>query len=111
MRRAEIISLVAVLFLSLGLYGCSGPDNANEYLMRGMQNAASGDLLSAIEDFTEAINLEPQNTALYVARASVYDSNGDYQSAIDDYEMAIELNPNLEAGLERQLNYLRDKAS
>jgi Flp pilus assembly protein TadD len=53
----------------------------------------SGDNARAIEDYTEAIRLDPANTEFYSSRASVYAESGDDARAIEDYSQAIRLEP------------------
>jgi Tfp pilus assembly protein PilF len=98
-------------FLTLGACGSSEPKTGNEYLMRGMQRGASGDMSGAVEDYTNAIRLKPENAAFYATRAMAYDMMGEYQLAVNDYERAIEIQPQLEAGLKEQLGHLRAKAN
>ncbi len=47
----------------------------------------------AIDDYTKAIKLNPQDAAAYYNRGIAYDDLGEYQKAIDDYTKAIELAP------------------
>jgi serine/threonine-protein kinase len=47
----------------------------------------------AIEAYTKAIELNPNDFGLYNNRAVVYHATGEYEKAIADYGKAIELNP------------------
>jgi len=44
---------------------------------------------NAINDFSLAIKLWPENKIAYWNRAAAYRGNGDYQLATDDYSKAI----------------------
>ncbi|MFN5595247.1 MAG: tetratricopeptide repeat protein, partial [Aphanizomenon sp.] len=54
-----------------------------------------GDKQAAIDDFTQAIKINPNYDKAYNNRGSVRDDLGDKQGAIDDYTLAIKFNPNL----------------
>ena len=47
----------------------------------------------AIQDYAEAIRLDPQNASAYNNRGSAYDDLGQYERAIQDYDEAIRLDP------------------
>ena len=47
----------------------------------------------AIEDWDEAIRLDPQDADAYNNRGIAYHDLGEYQRAIEDYDEAIRLNP------------------
>ena len=48
----------------------------------------------AIEDYTRAINLDPNYVEAYKNRGMAYRNKGDYDLAIEDFGKAIQLNPN-----------------
>lgn len=52
-----------------------------------------GNKNKAMQNFNEAVTLEPLNPYRYSARAYVKDSMGDLNGAITDYKKAIELDP------------------
>tara|TARA_Y100001954_G_C15224181_1_gene320288 strand:- start:142 stop:498 length:357 start_codon:yes stop_codon:yes gene_type:complete len=52
-----------------------------------------GDKQGAIDDYSQAITIDPQNTEYYVHRAALKDELGDKQGAIDDYSQAIAIDP------------------
>ena len=61
---------------------------------RGYAHLKQGDALIAIENFNEAIRLNPQNSLLYSERANFRIKRlGDKQGAIEDYTKAIHINP------------------
>ena len=47
----------------------------------------------AIQDYTEAIRLDPQYAIAYYTRGYAYYDLGQYERAIQDYDEAIRLNP------------------
>lgn len=48
----------------------------------------------AVKSYTEAIQLQANNSMFYNNRGYVYGGLGEYDKAIDDYSRSIELNPN-----------------
>ncbi len=65
------------------------------YRSRGMQKFSDGDLEGAIEYFTEAIKLKPNDPSGYNIRGLAKKRMGDYAGAIEDYTQAIKSNPNV----------------
>ena len=47
----------------------------------------------AIEDYTQALSINPKLTAAYINRGNIYDIQKDYKGAVKDYTQAILLNP------------------
>jgi tetratricopeptide (TPR) repeat protein len=56
----------------------------------------------AIEDFSEAIRLNPKFVLAYIQRVNGFIKEGDFQKAIADCEMAIQLEPDNPGGYERR---------
>ena len=48
----------------------------------------------AIDDYSKAIDIEPENAEYYCNRGRVYSIIGEYDKALADYGRAIELEPN-----------------
>ncbi|MEW5861656.1 MAG: tetratricopeptide repeat protein [Cyanobacteriota bacterium] len=48
----------------------------------------------AIEDYTQALDINPNFTEAYTNRGVARFDLGDTQGAIDDYTLALQLNPN-----------------
>ena len=63
------------------------------YFNRGRAYAEQGDDDLAIDDYTAAIELDPQFAQAYNGRGRAYDEQGDYEQAMEDYTAAIELDP------------------
>jgi uncharacterized caspase-like protein len=68
--------------------------DAKSYFDRGETFRSRGDYLTAIEDFTQAIRLDPNMAAAYYNRGNAYYRKGDYDRAIADYEAALRIEPN-----------------
>lgn len=66
---------------------------AQDHLDRGLAAAAAGDFFTAIEEYTMAIELDPEFADAYNNRGVAYQALGDYEAAIEDYTRAIEANP------------------
>ncbi|MFN9615001.1 MAG: tetratricopeptide repeat protein, partial [Dolichospermum sp.] len=65
------------------------------YLNRGNVRYQLGDKQGAIDDYTQAIKINPNLAQAYYNRGIVRDDLGDKPGAIDDYNLAIKFNPNL----------------
>jgi len=60
----------------------------------GNKKFGVGDYQGAIDDFTKAIELDPENPEIYIKRGDIKEVVlEDYQGAIDDFTKAIELDP------------------
>ena len=70
------------------------PQTAGTFLDRGIMFAGRGDYDLAIEDFTEAVKLDPNYALAYYNRGNTYRYKGDYDRAIADYNQSIKLDPN-----------------
>ncbi|MEY2537065.1 MAG: hypothetical protein QOG67_805 [Verrucomicrobiota bacterium] len=60
---------------------------------RGNAYSAKGDADQALQDYEEAITLDPRNAGAYVDRARILWKKGDRDDAIKDLNEAIRLNP------------------
>lgn len=69
-------------------------DLAGVLYNQGTRNAKKGDLSQAIEEFTKAIELKPDDIMAYNNRGSAYAQQGDYIQAISDFTKAIGINSN-----------------
>jgi len=61
---------------------------------RGTANAKAGNLTQAIEDFTQCIEIKPDDIMAYNNRGSAYAQQGDYIQAISDFTKAIGISVN-----------------
>ena len=69
------------------------PNDARFYISRGCFKGTESHE-DAIEDYTKAIEIEPNNVFAYRLRGDSKRKLGDYQGAINDYSKAIEIYPN-----------------
>ena len=61
--------------------------------MRGNSYSSKGDFLKAIEDYDEAIRINPNVFQPYFSRGSQHIELGNIDEAINDYEKSIKLYP------------------
>ena len=81
-------------------------NSLDKFFNRGVDKLQRGDYSGAIEDFTAAIRLNPNEPGIYSNRGLARASKGDFQGAIVDYNQAIRINPNYAIGyLHRGLAY------
>jgi tetratricopeptide (TPR) repeat protein len=75
----------------------SGPVAAviEALVSRAEQRYESGDVLGAIEDYTEVLRLSPGYLDAYTSRGYARAELGDPQGALADLRQALRLNPNL----------------
>jgi Flp pilus assembly protein TadD len=84
--------LIAIAFLVSGLaYG----QTADEYFNRAFDKANLEDDRGAIDDYSKAIELNPNDADAYVNRGLGKARLEDYRGAIADFTKAIKLNPNV----------------
>ncbi len=79
------------------------------YNNRGTAYDDEGDYDRAIQDFNEAIHLNPNAERAYYGRGYAYKKKGDYDRAIQDFNEAIHLNPNFERAYYDRGNAYIDK--
>lgn len=84
------------------------PDDAEIVSLRGLARFHLKDL-RCLEDFDQAVSLEPQNPYRYASRAYIKDILGNTTSAIEDYLKAIELDPE-DLIAQNNLEILQEKA-
>ncbi|MTJ35175.1 tetratricopeptide repeat protein [Dolichospermum sp. UHCC 0260] len=68
--------------------------DADKYISLGTECFNKKDYKGAIDDFTQAININPNYAKAYFNRGLARYHLGDKQSAIDDWTQAIRINPN-----------------
>ncbi len=61
---------------------------------RGLAYAKLGEFPAAIEDYTQALRLNPNHAGAYNNRGNAYYKLGEYEKAIADYDACLALNPN-----------------
>jgi tetratricopeptide (TPR) repeat protein len=70
------------------------PENADAYKKRANYRCELGDYEGAIEDYTQVININPNDAFACKNRGNLRSYCGDYQGAIDDYTQSIKINSN-----------------
>jgi tetratricopeptide (TPR) repeat protein len=68
-------------------------DLAKDFSNRGTAYGRKGQLDRAIEDFDQAIRLNPNDAVAFSNRGAAYARRGQPDRAIEDYDQAIRLNP------------------
>lgn len=87
--------------------GVTGQPNSKEWVSRGAVFLKAKQFREAIEAYSNAIELDPQNEAAYCKRGIACASLGEYERAIENYDKAIELSPDYaEAYCARGLAFL-----
>lgn len=80
-------------FLALLLGLCTSnialSQNARQFYKTGLTFSENGNHKDAIDQFTKAINIDPEYAQAYVERARSYEASGDLQSAADDLKRAL----------------------
>jgi uncharacterized protein (TIGR02145 family) len=97
-----LILMGCVEYLESGQSGSSGQSgqsrlySATEYFLRGGMHSNNGNYDLAIEDYTEAIRLNPNFAGAYNERAWIYAYHlkRDFDRAIADANQAIKISPN-----------------
>lgn len=73
--------------------GDKGDKLAEVYDHRGAAYRMQGELNLAIQDYNQAIKLNPKLAQAYNNRGVAYDHKGDFDRAIQDFDQAIKLKP------------------
>ena len=99
------------MVLLIAVAGCSLlTPSAQDYFDAGRSADANSNLSLAIQDFTQAIRLDPSDAKAYFHRGNVYFELGDLDRAAQDYAQAINLNPQYaEAYRDRGRTYVESK--
>ncbi len=93
--------LFFIFLVSLCAYG-------EDYLLQGDSQYAKGNFNKAIQLYTKAISVNPNNCTAYNNRGLVYYELKDYSTAISDYSTAIGKQPNcLGTIINRGVSYSR----
>ena len=71
----------------------AGELTAEDYFRRGNRAYEEGDFPKVIEEYSKAIELDPDNAKIYVNRGNAYNETGRNREAIENYNKAIELDP------------------
>jgi tetratricopeptide (TPR) repeat protein len=85
----KINILFLVLMLSFGTAGLLSAQNARQFYKTGLTFTEAGNHKDAIDQFTKAINIDPEYAQAYVERSRSYEALGDLQNAADDLKRAL----------------------
>ena len=83
---------------AIGSGAFSGLDLAKLHTNRGVERKRAGDLAGALDDYSEAIRLNPADPFAYNNRANTRRDMGDLPGAIADYGEALRVDPDYTAG-------------
>src|SRR6185436_10783521 len=72
-------------------------NRAGAFLNRGIAWKRKGELDRALNDYNEAIRIDPKYTTIYYYRGIVFHDKGAFDRAIADYSEAIRLEPKFAA--------------
>ncbi len=70
------------------------PDRSRFYNKRGMAKVDNGDFKGSIQDFSEAVNINPNYEKAYYCRADAYEKLKKWKMAIQDYSKIIDSDVN-----------------
>lgn len=82
------------------------PDNAGDYNNRGLMYFRNHQIIEALCDLSQALEINPYLDSAYNNRANCYAAQGDLGEAIADYDIALDLNPaNLRAWINQGITF------
>jgi tetratricopeptide (TPR) repeat protein len=84
MKKYTIFLILILPFISIGLFGQSG----KQYLKAGDEFLKSNKLTDALEQYSKALQIEPDLTKAYTQRAFVYSQQSKFKEAAEDYDRA-----------------------
>jgi tetratricopeptide (TPR) repeat protein len=91
---ATIAVVVAIAGIAIGVVSSGKKaEQVEAHFNTGNGFFSQGDDDAALEEFTEALRLNPKYAPAYFMRGIVYTNKGDHNRAIVDYDEAIRLNP------------------
>ena len=91
----------------LNTYIKDNPDNVSNYIRRGASYQDTGDFEHAIDDYSQALLLDPTNLFALYNRATCYKMTKECDKAIDDLSKVIKIEPDhVDAIIERGNLYL-----
>jgi|GEM_PF-795418 len=101
MGRLGLALYVGMLFLALVAPPAQGaPRSADDHFREGYIASTSRDWKKAIEHYTQAIRLDPDNADGFLQRATALEMTGRVDEAIRDYELVLQLRPHHYLALE-----------
>ncbi|HBX53571.1 MAG: hypothetical protein A2275_08675 [Bacteroidetes bacterium RIFOXYA12_FULL_35_11] len=86
----KLFGIIVVLLIFVNF---SYSQDANSFLESGKNKFKNRDYKGAVEDFTKAIELDPNDMNFYLQRGYAYGLIDNYESAITDYTTIIKKEP------------------
>ncbi len=83
-----------IVLIYCTLSSCLFENPADDFKWKGHTKFEKGDYTGAIEDYNQAIKLNPTDADSYNSRGVAKSNLGEYIGAIQDFEKAMQLNPN-----------------
>lgn len=93
MRKYFLLFLLSILPFSLVACLPSFDKEAEDHFWQGIEYQKQDNNDLAMEEFTKAIEIDPDYQYAYYNRALVYYQKGDLANSLSDYNKAIELEP------------------
>jgi tetratricopeptide (TPR) repeat protein len=97
------VNFIELLSATVSLLTQSLPENASadtsvhrldeDLHMSALAKATAGDYRGAIEDYTQVLLSEPNNTEAYLNRGNARAALENYKGAIEDYTQVLRINP------------------
>ena len=82
------------------------PENAADYNNRGLMYFRNNQIIEALCDLSQALEINPRLDSAYNNRANCYAAQGELADAIADYDVALDLNPaNLRAWINQGITF------
>jgi tetratricopeptide (TPR) repeat protein len=82
-------TLLTAILLFIGYINDASAQNARQYYKTGLTFVEAKNHKDAIDQFTKAIELDPEYAQAYVERSKSYESQKDLQNAADDLKRAL----------------------
>ena len=90
-----LIFIVIVFYIGLTVQtGSESQPTAKQYFDMGVSNLVPNQYEKAIDDFTKAIELNPNFAEAYYNRGTVYATFRQYGEALNDWDKVLEIDPN-----------------
>ncbi len=87
LKSPRLFTLLCIVLISHGCF------SSYQYTHQGNEKIESGDFEGAVEAYTRAIEMDPNNARAYYNRAIAFEMLGDPFNALEDYTKAIEIRP------------------
>lgn len=105
---------LAVILIGIGgwqafVYISSGAERAEAAVQAGIKNLAPGRYQESIQQFNEALAIDPNSWHAFYRRGIANQNLGNLDAAIADYQAAVQLNPNLVEAVTAMAGIFADK--